>query len=115
MRIGITRYEPIQNIGIALLSRHNTKVFTVNRLVNTFHPSGGSEIIVDFVIEAALIAPGEYSFLVALNSNRGLVTYEYLEGICPIKVYDDGTDFALFEGGHYGYVILKDKWRVISN
>jgi lipopolysaccharide transport system ATP-binding protein len=115
MRIGVNRYEPIQNIGIALLSSHNIRVFTVNRLINSFHRDGASEIVLDFVIEAALIAPGAYSFLVVLNSNRGLVTYEYLEGICPIKVYDDGTDFALFEGRHYGYVIVKDKWRLISN
>lgn len=115
MRIGVNKYEPIQNVGIALLSRHNTRVFTVTTPLSHFYRNGSSELVVDLVIEGDLIAPGEYSFLAALNSTKGLVSYDHVEGICPIKVYDDGTEFASFEGFHYGYVILKDKWRLISN
>jgi hypothetical protein len=56
-----------------------------------------------------------YSFLVALNTRTGLHTYQWLDDICSIKVYDDGTDFAFAEGGDYGCIILKDDWRVVKN
>lgn len=115
LTLGLNRFEPIQAIGIALLTRHHNRVFTVKRRLQEFYRPGSSEIVADLKIEGGLIAPGEYSFVAALNSNRGLVVHEHLEGICPVKVYDDGTDFAYFEGYDYGSVILKDKWRLISN
>ncbi|MBK6390586.1 MAG: hypothetical protein IPF70_08450 [Saprospiraceae bacterium] len=75
---------------------------------------GINEISLDFIIEGGLIAPMEYSFLVALNTNRGIITYDWQEDICPIKVYDDGTNLAFAEGFDYGCIILKDKWNVIE-
>lgn len=115
LTVGVNRFEPIQYLGIALLTRHHNRVFTVSRRLQEFYRPGSSEIVADLKIEGGLIAPGEYSFVAALNSNRGLVVHEHLDGICPMKVYDDGTDFAYFEGYDYGSVILKDTWRLISN
>jgi hypothetical protein len=57
----------------------------------------------------------DYSFLVALNTGTGLITYEWQEDICPIKIYDDGTEFAFAEGIDYGTIILKDEWDIIKN
>jgi hypothetical protein len=51
----------------------------------------------------------DYSFLVALNTRTGTITYEFSTDICPIRVYDDGTDLAWAEGMDYGCIILKDK------
>jgi hypothetical protein len=56
----------------------------------------------------------DYSFLVALNTRTGTMTYECQEDICPIKIYDDGTDFAFTEGYNYGSIIYKDKWALIE-
>jgi lipopolysaccharide transport system ATP-binding protein len=90
-------------------------VFTVNKSLHSFYKTGDTEVTVDFIIEGGLIAPMDYSFLVALNSRTGDVTYEYQEDICPIKVYDDGTSFSFAEGMDYGCIILNDKWRLIKN
>jgi lipopolysaccharide transport system ATP-binding protein len=113
--VGINKYESIQNIGIALLTRDKKRVFTVNKALSTFYTaSSPNEIIVDFIIKGGLVAPMNYSFLVALNTKTGLVTYDWKEDVCPIKIYDDGTEFAFAEGLDYGTIILKDKWNIIK-
>jgi lipopolysaccharide transport system ATP-binding protein len=115
MIIGVNMYEDIQNIGVCLLRQDKKRVFTVNKSFSSFYSRYSSEVVVDFIIEGSLIAPMDYSFLVALNTRTGLVTYEWQEDICPIKVYDDGTDLAFAEGMDYGCIILKDKWSLIKS
>ena len=115
MTIGVNKYENIQNIGVCLLRKDKTRVFTLNKSFSSFYSRYSSELVVDFIIEGSLIAPMDYSFLVALNTRTGLVTYDWQEDICPIKVYDDGTDLAFAEGVDYGCIILKDKWNLIKS
>jgi lipopolysaccharide transport system ATP-binding protein len=114
LKIGINRFEKFQNIGICLLRQDKTRVFTVNKNLVDFYSDNKNEIDVDFIIQGGLIAPMNYSFLVALNAKNGTLTYEYQEDICPIKVYDDGTDFSFAEGMDYGCIILNDKWKLIN-
>lgn len=114
MTIGVKKFNVGQNIGIQLLTRDKRRVFTVNKDFKNFYEEGKSEIIVDFIIEGSLIAPSEYSFLAALNTRTGTITYDWHEDICPIKVYDDGTDYSFAEGYDYGCIILKDKWNIID-
>ena len=113
--IVVNKYDPIQNIGLAFLTRDKRRVFTVNKALSEFYTANSEEVIVDFIIEGGLIAPMDYSFLVALNSRTGLVNYDLHEDICSIRVYDDGTQFAFAEGADYGSIILKDKWQLIQN
>jgi lipopolysaccharide transport system ATP-binding protein len=114
--IGINNYDPIQNIGIAFLTRDKRRVFTVNKSLSIFYTHlTKDELIVDFIIKGGLIAPMDYSFIVALNTKTGLVTYEWQEDICPIKIYDDGTELAFAEGSDYGSIILQDEWNTIKN
>lgn len=114
IKIGINEYDPIQNIGLAMLTNNKARVFTVNKPLAEFYQPGSKEVTVDFIIEGGLIAPMDYSFLVALNTRTGLITYDWQEDICGIKVYDNGTEFAFAEGMNYGSIILKDKWELIS-
>lgn len=113
MTIAVNQYDPMQNIGVVLLTNDKRRVFTVNKSLSTFYKQGAKEIIVDFIIQESLIAPMDYSFLVALNTQKGLITYDWLEDVCGIKIYDDGTDFAFAEGTNYGCIILKDEWRIV--
>ncbi|WP_374951934.1 polysaccharide ABC transporter ATP-binding protein [Mucilaginibacter sp.] len=113
--IGIAHYDPIQNIGLAMLTRDKRRVFTVNKSLSEFYKPGATEIIVEFVVPGGLIAPMNYSFLVALNTQTGLITYDMHDDVCPITVYDNGTDFAFAEGIDYGCIIIKDKWILKRN
>lgn len=112
--IGINKFQAHQNIGLALLTRDKNRVFTVNKSLEDFYNNGNKEITVDFIINGGLIAPMDYSFLVALNSKTGKISYETLDDICPIKIFDDGTEFAFAEGQNYGAIIYKDKWNLID-
>ena len=94
MKIVVNKFNNTQNIGIALLTNNKTRVFTVNKNLSEFYDLNSKEILVDFIIEKNLIAPMDYSFLVALNTRTGLITYDWHEDICNIKVYDTGTDLA---------------------
>ena len=113
LTIGINRFAEHQNIGICLLRQDKKRVFTVNKLIRDFYSAGDREITVEFIIEGGLIAPMDYSFLIALNTQKGQMTYEWQEDVCPIKVYDDGTDLSFQEGWDYGCIILKDQWKLI--
>jgi len=112
--IGINYFQSFQNIGLALLTVDKNRVFTVNKSLKDFCNENDKEITVDFIIKGSLIAPMNYSFLVALNTRSGNMLYEILEDICPIKVFDDGTDFAFAEGSNYGSIIYKDKWALVN-
>lgn len=110
--IGVNNYSDVQNIGVCLLRMDKSRVFTVNKSLRDLYQPGRKEIVVDFIIEGKLIAPMDYSFLLALNMRSGQVTYDMLPDICPIRVFDDGTDMAFAEGADYGVIILKDKWQL---
>jgi lipopolysaccharide transport system ATP-binding protein len=112
--IGINNFETFQNIGLAILTREKNRVFSVNKLLKDFHVEKNDELTVDFTIVGGLIAPMDYSFLVSLNTKSGSMTYEVHEDVCPIKIYDDGTDFSFAEGMNYGCIIYKDKWSIIE-
>jgi lipopolysaccharide transport system ATP-binding protein len=114
LHIGVNKYTDVQNIGICLLRQDKKRVFTVNKKLSHFYSGDAKEVTVDFIIPAGLIAPMDYSFLVALNAQNGNYTYEWQEDVCPIKVYDDGTDFSFQEGWDYGCVIIKDEWQLIN-
>jgi lipopolysaccharide transport system ATP-binding protein len=111
--IGINRFESTHNIGLILLTRDKRKVFTLNKSISDLlGDAKPGEYKFDFIIPGNLIAPSDYSFIVALNTRTGLVTYDWIEDVCPFRVYDDGTDYAFAEGMDYGCIILKEEWEV---
>ena len=112
--IGIKKYEDFYNLGVCLLRQDKKRVFTVNKSFSDFYSKNSKEVTIDFIIESGLIAPMDYSFLIALNTKTGLITYDMQEDICPIKVYDDGTELSFVEGFDYGCIILKDKWNLVN-
>ncbi|MFV0607075.1 MAG: polysaccharide ABC transporter ATP-binding protein, partial [Niabella sp.] len=111
--IGVNKFNPIQNIGLCLLSKSKNRVFTVNKSLADFTQGNEKELTVDFIMKGGLIAPMDYSLLVALNNKTGFITYEYREDICPFRIYDDGTELAFAEGMEYGYIIMDDNWEKV--
>jgi lipopolysaccharide transport system ATP-binding protein len=62
-------------------------------------------------LPASLIAPNSYSFLCVVWTKNSNTIYDNLENICPVKIYDNGTELAVFEGIDYGNVILDTQWK----
>jgi lipopolysaccharide transport system ATP-binding protein len=113
IKIGINKFDSLQNIGLVLLTRDKRRVFTVNKPIKNFYTSG-NEATIDFTIDGGIIAPMDYSFLIALNSMSGQITYDWKEDVCPIKVYDDGTGLGYLEGLDYGCIVIKENWKAIQ-
>lgn len=96
------------DIGIAVLDRFKSKVFTVIRNLDLEGHTGKS-LVVECEIPSSFLAPGSYSLDVALFSSK-VTSYEYLTDILPFKVIDNGTELAAFEGADYGSVLCNPKW-----
>jgi lipopolysaccharide transport system ATP-binding protein len=118
LRIGVVikKLDPVMYLVIALLSRDGTRVFTQSKYLKDICDNDTREIVVDYIIKRSFIAPSEYSFLVAIDSYNGSGKIDILKDVCPIKIFDDGTDFAASEGFHYGYFIVRDEceWNRIK-
>jgi len=119
LRIGVTidKFDPALKISLALLSRDETRIFSNYKFLKDICDNNCREIVVDYIIKGSFIAPSDYSFLIAIDNFRGTISHDYLFDICPIKIFDDGTDYADIEGKfHYGFFIVNDEceWRRLN-
>ena len=93
-------------VGIAVLDKLKNKVFT------TIHKPDFSSTLKPSLkcsIPANFLTPGMYSLDVALFSGAGNV-YEYLGDKIPFDIFDNGSEFAAFEGNNYGNVFANCSW-----
>jgi lipopolysaccharide transport system ATP-binding protein len=68
---------------------------------------------VSVTIPKGIVAPNDYSFRVALFNSPGEVI-EVQEFVAPIRVRDNGSPMAEFEGAHYGCVILPFTSKILE-
>lgn len=94
-------------IGLALLNKTLNRVFTVNKDIHIDKDTCNIEII----LPNSLIAPNLYSFQVVSFIHNKII-YDNLENVCPIKIIDNGTDFASAEGLDYGDIITTPAWEI---
>ena len=100
-------------LGVSLEDRFSTPITTwVTRVSDHFTPNHKEENEIELVISPNIIAPNSYSFTAALFIPHGHV-YHILNKICPIQIYDSGTDLCIFEGIDYGSVIIPSLWRIL--
>ncbi len=93
-------------VGIAVLDKLKNKVFT------TFHKPELTESLENkftCTIPSTFLMPGMYSCDVALFSGAANI-YEYLNDKVPFDIFDNGSEFALFEGSNNGNVFSKCAW-----
>jgi lipopolysaccharide transport system ATP-binding protein len=110
MQIEIRKNVPNVYIGIGLLDKHKNRVFTIAKPVSKVisEPIGNKELCIE--LPANLIAPNTYSFVFALFIPKGEIV-DLLESECRIKVYDSGTELAIFEGIDYGSILADSTWN----
>ena len=91
-------------VGVALLDRNKTKIFTVHYdLINT--DKGFFDV--NCFIPKKLICSGIYSFDVALFNTNGIV-FDYVKDICQITVTDTGSDMLYDK--NFGSIYVNCKW-----
>ena len=93
-------------LGIAVLDKMKNKVFTT---MHKPHLNGNLQNKMSCTIPSNLLTPGMYSLDVALFSGAGNV-YEYLSDKIPFDIFDNGSEFAAFDGSNYGNVFANCTW-----
>lgn len=100
---------PGLQIGIGLNDKLQNRVFTILKPVSDFTSENG--IRSGYAeLPPGIIAPNSYSFVFAIWK-KGSHTFDVIENICPIHIFDTGSDFALYEGIDYGSVIINPIWQ----
>jgi lipopolysaccharide transport system ATP-binding protein len=112
VKIDFTINESIPNllIGLALNDRFGNTVFTVFRNVSEFRNYEQKKYDGEVELPASLLAPNQYNFSFSIWL-KDLKIYELLENVCSVKIHDNGTELALFEGLNYGNILIKPKWK----
>jgi lipopolysaccharide transport system ATP-binding protein len=98
-----------QQIGIGLDDKHNNRIFTVVKPVNIFSTNEGI-YSGSVTLPASLIAPKFYSFVFAIWTQAGEV-FDLVENACRVRIHDNGTELASYEGNEYGSVIINPVWK----
>ena len=105
--------KPAENllVGVALTDTLQSRVFTVLQKTSEMKKAGSYGVIEAVMqLPKKLIAPNNYSFTVSIFEHN-VMMHDHLEGICPIKIIDDGTSHSAAEGLNYGNVIVDVTWQ----
>jgi lipopolysaccharide transport system ATP-binding protein len=99
-------------LGVAIDNRHATRVTTCVARLADHMAEGAERAELEVEIAPEIIAPGGYTFTVALFE-PGIV-YHKLEGECPILIVDSGSHMAEFSNVDYGVAIIPSTWTMRS-
>jgi lipopolysaccharide transport system ATP-binding protein len=100
---------PNLQVGIGLQDKLQNRVFTILKPVSFFEHLGQGRYRGSAELPPSFIAPNLYSFVFALWA-KDLAVYDSVENICSVKVHDNGTDFAIYDGIDYGSIIINPVW-----
>jgi hypothetical protein len=91
-------------VGIALLDKYKSKVFTEHVIINVV-----GKFDMRFIIPSKTICPGKYSFDIATFELLQDVI-SYVHDICHFSIIETGSNYHLDE--NYGSVFVNCKWYV---
>jgi lipopolysaccharide transport system ATP-binding protein len=106
----VQNFQPNLQIGIALLDKYNVRLFTILREIRDIKRVSESLFKGKVILPAKLIAPNNYSFVFALWTKDGKV-FDLIENVSPVKIHDNGTELATYEGADYGSIIINPMWQ----
>jgi lipopolysaccharide transport system ATP-binding protein len=96
-------------IGIALQDKYQNRVFTILKPVAFFKNIEGNKYHGTVELPPSIIAPNSYSFVFAIWA-KDVAIYDSVENVCPVKIHDTGSEFAVYEGIDYGSIIINANW-----
>jgi lipopolysaccharide transport system ATP-binding protein len=100
-------------VAIVLLSHIGYKLFTTQRAYEEIADSrpGSCRIIV--TIPSGLLAPGRYSFLMALHI-RNQQILDIVNSACRFTIVDTGSPFSDYAGKDYGAFLVDCAWKLVE-
>ena len=106
----IRQSPPNLQIGIGLNDKFQNRVFTIIKPIDFFKPLGNNKYSARVKLPVKIIAPNFYSFAFAIWTKEGNI-FDFIDNVCPVKVYDSGTHLAMYEGLDIGCVIVHADWE----
>jgi len=102
------------NICISVFNHLQQPIFTSDVSLPT-NLSGKNSAVVS--IPKRTLKAGNYSFLVAIHDpRRGAGALDFLPYICPMNIFDNGSEFARYEGvWKTGDVFVECNWKFETN
>ncbi len=108
-KICIQKFDPDAKICFALLDRNGSRIFSDINYLKNYGSTEHELLDVFMTMPNQLIAPNSYSFHASIFSDNDV--FDILDEVCSIKIIDNGTDMAAYEGYDYGSIILKCSWE----
>jgi lipopolysaccharide transport system ATP-binding protein len=107
----INSHSPNTLVGIGLNDKFHNRIATFLKEVEVFN-NGNGLYKGSLILPSNIIAPNKYTLTFAIWTRSGEV-FDMIENVCHLNIYDNGTDYSLFEGVDYGSVILDVKWNYV--
>ena len=98
------------NICISVYNYLRYPIFTSDVSLTDYNVGNNQAKV---LIPPNTLKAGHYSFLVAIHSpNGGVKALEFLQYICPMTIYDNGSEFSRYDGvWETGDVFVNCKWE----
>lgn len=116
LEINFVAKQDLRNthILVSINNKHGQRVFSSDLKLDNCPIALHHVNVVYLTIPKVSLAPGNYSFFAAIHCPN-TIGYDVLDNICPISVFDNGSDFVQYEGRwFYGDVFIPSTWKFKS-
>jgi len=94
---------------ISVNNKNGNRIFSVDKCIDDIKNDLDDPTTAYLTIPKNTLTPGNYSFFVAIH-NPNVYGYDVLDRVCPISVYDNGSEFIKYENRwFYGDVFARCK------
>lgn len=111
IRLTIRQLSSGMLLGVAIDNRHGNRVTTWVTRVADHLCIGHDWVCLELDIPGGIIAPGGYTFTVALFE-PGSTVHHVIEGEWPFVIVDSGSEMAAFSNVDYGVTIIPGRWSI---
>jgi lipopolysaccharide transport system ATP-binding protein len=99
------------NLCISINNRHGQRVFSSDRPIQNYMIGKKDINEVTVTIPKETLTPGDYSFFASIHCPN-VVGYDIKDHICPISIYDNGSELIQYENRwFYGDVFVRCDWE----
>lgn len=99
------------HILIGVNNKQGQRIFSSDSPIDIFEAELKTPNTVYLIIPKSILTPGNYSFFIAIHCPN-TIGYDVQDHICPISVFDNGSEFVQFENRwFYGDVFVPCKWK----
>lgn len=96
-------------LSIYVTDESDKRIFTTEIVASDKFEKGEMKTFL-MTIPPVTLTPGSYKFSTGLHIPNVQILDEH-KGICPISIYDNGSEFSRYQNTNYGCVFVKCDWK----